>query len=169
MAELSLWLDSYDDIFSDFDSRHYLKRRISEDFIEELQMSLKYRHEQPDSLILLLPEAQRNAEVEKEISVSIKEQLRDRIEILQNKSGKTRMRGTALLVSGMLIMLLDSLIVWKIQSHYPGVVLRIVMEPAGWFMIWNGLDYLVYEYRSIKKETAFYKTIERLGLHFKNV
>ena len=42
MAELNLWLDSYDDIYSDFDSSHYLKRRISEDFLYELRTEMKY-------------------------------------------------------------------------------------------------------------------------------
>ena len=37
MADISLWLDDYDDLFSDFDSRNYLKRRVSEDFLEELK------------------------------------------------------------------------------------------------------------------------------------
>ena len=53
--EISLWLDSYDDIYSDFDSRHYLKRRISKDFIDELEASLKYRTGRVENLILLLP------------------------------------------------------------------------------------------------------------------
>ena len=43
MANLELWLDSYNDIYSDFDSRHYSKRRISEDFIQELRLGLKHK------------------------------------------------------------------------------------------------------------------------------
>ena len=31
LAEVSLWLDDFNDIYSDFDSRHFLKRRISDD------------------------------------------------------------------------------------------------------------------------------------------
>jgi len=45
MAELSLWLDSYDDIYSDFDARTLLKRRVSEDFIHELGIAFRRREE----------------------------------------------------------------------------------------------------------------------------
>ena len=56
MAELNLWLDSYDDIYSDFDSRHYLKRRISEDFLYELRTEMKYKEHHAGDMVLLLPQ-----------------------------------------------------------------------------------------------------------------
>ena len=43
MVEINLWLDSYDDIYSYFESRHYLKRRISEDFLHEFRTEMKYK------------------------------------------------------------------------------------------------------------------------------
>ena len=55
MKELELWLDSYDDIYSDFDSRHYLKRRISEDFLHELRTEMKYNEQHASDMVLLLP------------------------------------------------------------------------------------------------------------------
>jgi hypothetical protein len=60
MAELSLWLDYYDDVYADFDSRHYGKRRISDDFLFELRNALKYREERVNDLFLLLPGDKRN-------------------------------------------------------------------------------------------------------------
>ena len=36
MSEISLWLDTYDDIFSDFDPRPYSQREMSEDFLKEI-------------------------------------------------------------------------------------------------------------------------------------
>src|SRR6185503_3874740 len=113
MPELSLWLDSYDDIYSDFDSRHYLKRRISEDFIDELRMSLKYRTDKPDRLLLLLPAQLRNAEIEKEILSSIKEQLKDRLQISDEKRKRTWLQGLKLLITGMILMAADAFIVYK--------------------------------------------------------
>lgn len=55
MKELELWLDSYDDIYSDFDSRHYLERRISEDFLHELRIEIKYSEQHASDMVLLLP------------------------------------------------------------------------------------------------------------------
>jgi hypothetical protein len=53
MSEISLWLDNYDDIYSDFDSRHFLKRRISEDFLHELRLSKKYKRERGDRPVVV--------------------------------------------------------------------------------------------------------------------
>lgn len=61
MTEISLWLDSYDDIYSDFDSHHYLKRRISEDFLHELRVEMKYKEHHGGDLVLLLPQERRDA------------------------------------------------------------------------------------------------------------
>ncbi|PZR25545.1 MAG: hypothetical protein DI535_17825 [Citrobacter freundii] len=51
MAELSLWLDNYDDIYSDFDVRTLLKRRVSEDSVYELGMTYKRKEENTDLLL----------------------------------------------------------------------------------------------------------------------
>src|SRR3989338_253090 len=37
LREITLQLDTYDDIFSDFDPRPYAKRELSEDFLKEIQ------------------------------------------------------------------------------------------------------------------------------------
>ena len=65
MAELNLWLDSYDDIYSDFDSRDYLKWRISEDFLYELRTEMKYNEHHTGDMVLLLPQQQRDETVGK--------------------------------------------------------------------------------------------------------
>ena len=167
MAELSLWLDSYDDIYSDFDSRHYLKRRVSEDFIDELRMSLKYRTDKPDRLLLLLPAQLRNAEIEKEILSSIKEQLKDRLQISDEKRKRTWLQGLKLLISGMLLMAADAFVVYK--ATYLNTLLKVIVEPASWFTIWTGLDVLIYDYRKVKAETDFYKCLHQLHIHFKDI
>ncbi len=40
-ARLSIWLDIYDDIFSDFDSRPFHERALSDDFIHEAKKMAK--------------------------------------------------------------------------------------------------------------------------------
>lgn len=34
---ISIWLDTYDDIFSDFDYRQFSEKALSDDFLTELQ------------------------------------------------------------------------------------------------------------------------------------
>jgi len=67
--DLGLWLQDYDDIYSDFDSRNYLKRRVSADFINELRISLKNKNEKIiNDLVLLLPREKRDPGSEQKIT-----------------------------------------------------------------------------------------------------
>jgi hypothetical protein len=168
MADLSLWLDDYHDLYSDFDSRHYLKRRISEDFIDELKSALTYRKESPEALVLLLPAPARNPEAESLIPQSVKEQFRGRLDILGQKASNAMKHGIQLLLAGIAIMIIDSIIFYKSEPTYLAGLASIIMEPAGWFMIWNGLEFLIYKYRSIKKEMSFYETVVRLSIRFED-
>lgn len=168
-AELSLWLDAYDDIYSDFDSRRYLKRRISEDFVQELKMSLKYRNDQPGTLVLLLPAALRKTDLEQEIIASITMQVLERFSSLQRSTLHTLMLGLILFFGGMAILVTSSLIAFKYLQGYLPVLLRILFEPAGWFMIWNGLDFLLYQYRKVKREQNFYRKLSRMNIRFRDI
>ena len=167
MAELSLWLDSYDDIYSDFDSRHYSKRRISEDFIDELRNALNFRTEKTSDLILLLPQPVRREDLEIAISASLKEQMHKRLNIFKTKSAALSKKGILLLFVGTLLLVISSFIVYKSFQSYWFVVLRVILEPAGWFMIWNGLESLFYQLKDMKRELSFYETLGELKIHFK--
>lgn len=169
VSELSLWLDSYDDIFSDFDSRNYHKRRISEDFLEELKASLKYKKERTDDLVLLLPAEQRRKDIEPQIVTSIKDQFHNRFLMFNERDSKIRLKGILYLVIGIVIMAIDSVIAFWLVKTYPVVTLRIILEPAGWFLMWNGLDLLSYDYRKAKHETNFYRNVDHLKIHFRDI
>jgi len=67
MEALRLWLDSYNDLYSDFDSRHFGRRRISEDFMHELRQAMTSEYATSKDLILLLPQKERQPETEKQI------------------------------------------------------------------------------------------------------
>jgi len=87
MIEINLWLDSYDDMYSDFDSRQFGKRRISEDFLYELRTELKYKKQPVSDMVLLLPQAQRNKEAEKIITNSLADFFNSRFPLFRKNSG----------------------------------------------------------------------------------
>src|SRR4051812_46940136 len=63
-AELSIWLDTYDDIFSDFDPRPYSERALSDDFINEARKMVREKPTGTIELKLLMPSELRNNETE---------------------------------------------------------------------------------------------------------
>jgi hypothetical protein len=167
MTELNLWLDSYDDIYSDFDSRHFLKRRISEDFLQELRTEMKYKEHHASDMVLLLPQEQRNEATEKIIVNSLADFFNSRFQFFRDKCRVKLNNGILLFVTGVIIMLLNSWVSYQSPESFPVVFLKILLEPAGWFLIWAAFDFLFYDFTELKKEKDFYKELCEMHVRFK--
>ena len=168
MAELNLWLDSYDDIYSDFDSRHYLKRRISEDFLYELRTEMKYNEHHAGDMVLLLPQQQRDETAEKIIANSLTDFFARQFRFHHDKCRKKLNKGILLFVAGVTIMLLNSWVSYHSGESFPIIFLKVLLEPAGWFLLWAALDFLFYDFTELKKERNFYKDLNEMHVHFKS-
>ena len=168
MAELNLWLDSYDDIYSDFDSRHYLKRRISDDFLYELRTEMKYKAHHAGEMVLLLPTECRDDPSEKIIADSLSEFFSSQFHFQQDKCRKKRNNGILLLAAGVIIMLLNSWVSYNSGESFLTTAIKVLLEPAGWFLLWAALDFLFYDFAELKKERNFYKELSEMHIHFKS-
>lgn len=168
MAELNLWLDSYDDIYSDFDSRHYLKRRISEDFLHELRIELKYKERHAGDMILLLPQTQRDEAAEQVIAKSLTDFFSAQFYFHSNKCRKKLNKGMLFLAAGVIIIVLNSWVSYYAAVSFPVITLKVLLEPAGWFLLWAALDFLFYDFAELKKERIFFKELSQMHIHFKS-
>jgi hypothetical protein len=168
MAELTLWLDSYDDIYSDFDSRHYYKRRISEDFLYELQREMKYIEDKASGLLLLLPAEQRNEAVEKSISGSLPGFFQKQFQHHQDKYRRKLNKGLIFLFGGIVIMLVNTWLNYRFGSSFqiPVISLKVLLEPAGWFLVWTAFDSLFYDLNPLKKDKDFYQSLSEIRVRF---
>lgn len=167
MAELSLWLDHYNDIYSDFDSRHYLKRRVSEDFLYELRHALKNREEKIHELLLFLPEKSRNENHEKDIVENLKQFFKTRY---QTQAGRCRTkfnRGVLFGLIGITIMVINSFLVFKSFDSWPVVAIGVVFEPAGWFLLWASFDFIFNDWKEMKNEREFFRELSAINIHFR--
>ncbi len=155
MAELNLWLDSYNDIYSDFDSRHYLKRRISDDFLYELRTEMKYKEHHAGDMVLLLPLERRDEPSEKIIADSLTDFFSSQFRFQQDKCRKKLNKGNLLLVAGVIIMLINSWVSYSSRESFPITGIKVLLEPAGWFLLWAALDFLFYDFAELEKRTKF--------------
>jgi hypothetical protein len=167
MAEINLWLDSYDDIYSDFDSRHYLKRRISEDFLHELRTEMKYKKDHASDMVLLLPPEQRNETTEKIIAGSLPDFFKNRFQFFREKCRMKLNNGILLFATGVIIMLLNTWVSYRSPASFPILFLKVVLEPAGWFLIWAAFDFIFYDFAELNKEKTFYRQLSETHVHFK--
>ena len=83
-SEISLILDSYDDIFSDFDPRHFSERALSDDFLIEAKKAARDKAGVYE-LRFLVPKQQRNFEHEHLIRMRLKEHFKKHYRKIQHK------------------------------------------------------------------------------------
>ena len=63
--EIAIALNTYDDLFSDFDIRGYRERALSRDFLDELHVRLRRAWREPElRIVFLIPSASRNLDDE---------------------------------------------------------------------------------------------------------
>ncbi len=166
MNEVKLWLDSYDDIYSDFDSRHYLKRRISEDFLYELRNELKFTETDIKNIILTLPQNKRNTASEKIIAKGLTEYFETQYLFLKKKCRDKLKQGILLFAIGVIIMLLNAMLSFHYKEFFLITFLKILLEPAGWFLLWAAFDFLYYDFAKLKTERNIFQLLSNVEIMF---
>ena len=106
--DVSLWLEEYNDIYSDFDSRNYLKRRVSDDFVNELRIALKNKNNKIDDLVLLLPQVKRNIQTEQKIIQNLKNYFKQLLNLNTEKYNNNLKRGILLFIIATFLMVVNS-------------------------------------------------------------
>lgn len=155
-AELSVWLDDYDDIFSDFDSRPLAERSLSDDFLVEMRKMVREKPEGIVELKLLIPVAKRKKEVEAMVIKNLHTHFRHSADTIKKEITKTRRQSIALTLLGFLLMITTAYIVSLANNSFFMKALQIVLEPSGWFMVWTGLDNIFYNRRRRKPNLVFF-------------
>jgi len=165
--EISIWVDSYDDIFSDFDPRPYSERILSEDFIAELRrVSIEEESEEVSELHLLIPEKSRKEEVEAVIVKRIHAYFRKGGHTLFSRIRRTRGRAVLMAIAGMTMILLASYISGIQMDKFYMKILLVLFEPAGWFFVWTGMDDLFLASRKRKRELEFFSKMSKTKVVF---
>jgi len=174
MSEISLWLDCYDDIFSDFDSRPYTHRALSVDFLDEAKRATLDKNSTNIELRFLIPHKMRNYNMEEEIKHRLHEHFQKHHNMLLKDTKKVKMRGGIWFVLGVFLLVFSGFLYtyaehteFKLFAANLGMnILILIFEPAGWFLAWEGLDQVFFESRHKKPEVDFYEKMSRAEVHF---
>src|ERR1700722_9826014 len=129
----SIWLDEYDDIFSDFDPRPYSERALSDDFINEVRKVSTENSFNIWEVKLLVPEKSRKMECENIIIHRLHVFFKDGNNLRQKQAGIDRTKGIIMGVAGICMMLIASHIAGRESDKFIMKLLLVLFEPAGWF------------------------------------
>lgn len=169
--EITLAIDSLDDIFSDFDPRPLTQRALSEDFLKEIKKF--YRETAMDKLtvsflgpIELKAILEKN-QLDKAIISHVTQDFRRRAQASKKSIRMIWQKGIIYIIFGMAFLLMLTLLGYKgILSKLSLEILSIIFMPLGWFGVWEGFSKLVDIPFKLKEETEMNSKLARAQYRF---
>lgn len=162
--EISMWLDDYDEIFSDFDPRPYWDRNLSVDFLTEARMiSEQLEDNVVDELRLLIPKALRNTKQEKYIRDRIMEHIESSYVLGRKKVREIYYEGAFFIMLGSILTIFLSFYLDKQETL---LFLSLLLHPASWFLIWEGLHLIVFGSKEIRADYEFNSRMKGVKISF---
>jgi len=171
-GNISLVLDSYDAIFSDFDPRPYSERMISNDFLGECKRAV-HDKEGLDQLRLLIPSHMRKPNEEIHIKKRLKEYFRKHLLEEEKEIRSIKREGVRWIIIGSVILILSTLLYEYKTLAYMGFkflvdFLFVISQPAGWFTFWEGLGKIFIVTREHSPNYDFFRKMQNTEIYFFN-
>jgi hypothetical protein len=163
-GNISLVLESYNEIFSSFDPRFYTSRALSHDFLSECQRATLDKGDKIE-LRLLVPKEKRSYIEEAKIKKRLSEHFVKHFKEKEKEQKKVRFQGIFWFFLGFLIMALEFILMHYGKGIFPSL-LTILATPAGWFFFWEGLDKVFIYSKENKLEYDFYKKMSKSEISF---
>lgn len=165
-SEISLILDTYDDIFSDFDPRPYIYRAISDDLLQEIKRATRDRPSGLRELRFLIPAGKRNTEDENLIKKRLKDHFKKHYIEFNDQSKKIKRKGYSFALIGIGMIIVASYLETFNWDSFLSNLVTIVLEPGGWFLGWTGLDHLIYNLEEHKEDLGLYEKMSQCDFDF---
>ncbi|MFA5763906.1 MAG: hypothetical protein WC915_03760 [archaeon] len=165
-AKISLWIDSYDELFSDFDPRSYSKREISADFLSEVK---RFARDQIDGvdLVILVPPKVRDKNMEGIIKKRLKQSFLKQYTLLVEKKKKILLQGVAFILFGIFFMIFTTFILFTYDvKDFFIYFFGVIGEPAGWFLFWEGLNLIIFDSKERNSDLKFNKKMSKINIIF---
>jgi hypothetical protein len=144
MREITIQLDTYEDIFSDFDPRPYSQRELSEDFLKETQRRYLEDKRGRFEIHFTIPSSERDVSEE----ALIKKRLREHFAVMVRREEEvirnTKNRGYIYLFAGMAVLLANVYALFELnEASVVYQLLSIILVPAGWYGMYAGMEKVI--------------------------
>ncbi len=144
IKEISIAIDDWSDIFSDFDPRPLNERALSEDFIFELKRRFRETRKGTYVLSIYAPVALKDEKNEKKVIQRLKMHFKHRALSRQKELNAIRVRGFLFVSVGIIFLgFLTLATYFKFFSDLTIELLGIILMPLGWFGVWEGFSKIV--------------------------
>ncbi|MFA5105859.1 MAG: hypothetical protein WC506_02770 [Candidatus Micrarchaeia archaeon] len=144
IRDISIVLDTYDDIFSDFDPRPYSKRALSDDFLKEIRARYRESRTGRFEVQFILPAKMRDQKIETIVKKRLREYFAFDGKSLGDSLHRRRIRG--LVYTGVGAALLAAQTALTTSFGFPlanSELFAILLVPAGWYGVWEGIGLII--------------------------
>ena len=167
-GNISLIIEDYNDLFSDFDPRSYSEKAISDDFLQECKRAARDKGDGENEeleLRILVPKKVRNLREEWKIKKRLKEHFSHHFRREEQLLEKTKRSGIKWVGFGVIILAGVLLGIIEFSGSTFGSLLNILEVPS-WFLIWEGMGKILIDSRKMHPEYEFYKKMSKAEVNF---
>lgn len=166
MKSIQIALDSYDDIFSDFDFSPYHSRVLSDDFLKEIKKRY-YENKKGDfELRFTLPSTKRNAKVENTIKKRLRDYFKGELDYLNEKTNKIKKDGLHRVGVGFILLSFEVILpILDVSSLYVNI-LSVFIVPAGWYGLYSGFEHLFERSRDLESLLQLHEKFYKIKYEF---
>lgn len=166
--EVIFKIDDYDFIFSDFDARHYTQRSISDDFLITAKKAITGKEHEDIEIRFLINKSKRSTAIEEMVKKRLQDHFKKHEKMLEKELKEIKNKGIALTILGIGLMIIATqLRFYELDKTFLFSIIITIMEPAGWFSMWFGLDHFFYLNKEKTKEHEFYKKMAKSKINFR--
>lgn len=165
-AGISLVLDTYEDIFSDFDPRPFSERALSDDFLGECKKAVVDKQEGFE-LLLSMPQNLRYLVEEARIKKRLKDHFKKHYFDKKKELDALKREGIVWACLGTLLLLAIVVGSVKIENIWLNSLL-ILLEVPGWFFVWEGLSKWLIDSKEKQPEQDFYRKMSSAQITFRS-
>jgi len=167
MSEVSLVIDTYDDIFSDFDPRPYWQRALSDDFLQEAKRATRDKPSGKLELRFMIPRNKRDTHQEQLIKERLREHFKRHHKMLDEERRDIKIKGLTLTMIGVIFMMTTTtLLVKGVDVNFLAKLIIVILEPAGWFMFWEGMNLTIFDSKNKTPDFPFYNKMKECDIEF---
>ena len=168
LKEIAIVIDTWDDVFSDFDPSPLNERTVSGDFIEELKK--RYREMQRGIFIISIyaPLFLKDSNSERMVTQRLKKHFRYVFLLKKKNLTRRRVRGLIFVVVGIFSLTFLTLATYfNFLTKLALDMSAIVLMPLGWFGFWEGLSKLIDTSPAFIREEKLFEKLSKASYRFK--
>lgn len=170
LKEIAIVIDTWDDIFSDFDPRPLSERMVSTDFIDELKKRYKETRLGEFLITIYASPSLKNVESERMVTKRLKQHFRQKF--LQKKKilSYIRLRGVVFVIVGICSLSFLTLATYYKFLHELTIQMSgIILMPLGWFGLWEGFSKLIDTSPVVIEDEKLFEKLSRAKYDFKYI